>query len=325
MPGADRGRGTAGRREIGDARGRTPDPGIADPHRAAVRHVVRRPRRAGRRTALGASRPSSSTPAPSGGSAPTDCGSRRRGAGTARDRARSGWTSRGSATPTATRPATGTSATSTRPKSGSRWARSSTSSQRRGLGPRFVLIGLCAGGYWAFHTGAADSRVIEAIILNPRAMIWDAGPADASRGQDRPTADRAGTLGTRPARPGPGDRGWSKSPGDGADRGQRRDDAAAADRRPTVDAVRRRAAESLLDALRGHGTRVILGVRRRRARPRRARGGRASGAPWPLAECRPRAPSGRDHTLRPVSPSSAYRELLERELDRADGAHAGRG
>ncbi len=45
--------------------------------------------------------------------------------------------------------------------------------ERRGFGPRFVLIGLCAGGYWAFHTGAADRRVVEAIILNPRAMIWD--------------------------------------------------------------------------------------------------------------------------------------------------------
>ena len=44
----------------------------------------------------------------------------------------------------------------------------------RGFGPRFVLVGLCAGGYWAFHTGAADERVVAALIINPRAMIWDA-------------------------------------------------------------------------------------------------------------------------------------------------------
>ena len=47
--------------------------------------------------------------------------------------------------------------------------------QGRGLGPRFILVGLCAGGYWAFHTGAADQRVVAAFILNPRAMIWDDG------------------------------------------------------------------------------------------------------------------------------------------------------
>lgn len=47
--------------------------------------------------------------------------------------------------------------------------------ERRGFGPRFVLIGLCAGGYWAFTTAAADPRIVEAIILNPRAMVWDPG------------------------------------------------------------------------------------------------------------------------------------------------------
>jgi pimeloyl-ACP methyl ester carboxylesterase len=46
--------------------------------------------------------------------------------------------------------------------------------ETRGFGPRFVLIGLCAGGYWAFHTAAADARVVAALIINPRAMIWDA-------------------------------------------------------------------------------------------------------------------------------------------------------
>ena len=30
--------------------------------------------------------------------------------------------------------------------------------ERRGFGPRFVLIGLCAGGYWAFHTARRRTR-----------------------------------------------------------------------------------------------------------------------------------------------------------------------
>ena len=43
----------------------------------------------------------------------------------------------------------------------------------RGYGPRFALVGLCAGGYWAFNTAAADARVVTAVVLNPRALVWD--------------------------------------------------------------------------------------------------------------------------------------------------------
>src|SRR5262249_42068778 len=40
---------------------------------------------------------------------------------------------------------------------------------------RFVLIGLCAGAYWAVNTAATDGRVIAALVVNPGAMVWDAG------------------------------------------------------------------------------------------------------------------------------------------------------
>jgi len=43
----------------------------------------------------------------------------------------------------------------------------------RGLGSRFLLVGLCSGAYWAFHTAAADDRVTGAILLNARALSWD--------------------------------------------------------------------------------------------------------------------------------------------------------
>jgi hypothetical protein len=43
----------------------------------------------------------------------------------------------------------------------------------RGLGPRFVLAGLCSGAYWAFHAALSDERVIAAYLLNPRALFWD--------------------------------------------------------------------------------------------------------------------------------------------------------
>ena len=38
---------------------------------------------------------------------------------------------------------------------------------------RFVVMGLCSGAYWAFHTARRDSRVEAAFLLNPRALFWD--------------------------------------------------------------------------------------------------------------------------------------------------------
>ncbi|MBA2702187.1 MAG: hypothetical protein H0U58_10850, partial [Chloroflexi bacterium] len=42
-----------------------------------------------------------------------------------------------------------------------------------GAGSRFILIGLCAGAYSAFTAAALDDRVIGAIAINPRILIWD--------------------------------------------------------------------------------------------------------------------------------------------------------
>jgi alpha-beta hydrolase superfamily lysophospholipase len=36
-----------------------------------------------------------------------------------------------------------------------------------------VLLGLCSGAYWAFHTEIADPRATCAIMLNPRVLYWD--------------------------------------------------------------------------------------------------------------------------------------------------------
>ncbi|MBV9466480.1 MAG: hypothetical protein JO206_08770 [Solirubrobacterales bacterium] len=51
--------------------------------------------------------------------------------------------------------------------------------QERGVGERFVLGGLCAGAYWAFHSALLDPRVASALMVNPRALIWDPGLAPA--------------------------------------------------------------------------------------------------------------------------------------------------
>jgi hypothetical protein len=44
--------------------------------------------------------------------------------------------------------------------------------ETKGLGTRFVLIGLCAGAYSAFNSAAGDSRVVAALAINPRVLVW---------------------------------------------------------------------------------------------------------------------------------------------------------
>jgi alpha-beta hydrolase superfamily lysophospholipase len=45
--------------------------------------------------------------------------------------------------------------------------------EARGLGPRFVLIGLCAGAYWAFRVTLEDPRIGAVALFNARALVWD--------------------------------------------------------------------------------------------------------------------------------------------------------
>ena len=44
--------------------------------------------------------------------------------------------------------------------------------ERREVGRRFVLVGLCSGGYWAFRTAVADPRVAAVLQLNAGALRW---------------------------------------------------------------------------------------------------------------------------------------------------------
>ena len=54
----------------------------------------------------------------------------------------------------------------------------------RGLPSRFVLMGLCSGAYWGFHTALVDDRVEATIMLNPRLLhyeSWIEGSRDVRR------------------------------------------------------------------------------------------------------------------------------------------------
>ncbi len=45
--------------------------------------------------------------------------------------------------------------------------------EQRGLGNRFILSGLCSGGYWSFHAADRDERVSAALMINPRMLFYD--------------------------------------------------------------------------------------------------------------------------------------------------------
>jgi hypothetical protein len=47
--------------------------------------------------------------------------------------------------------------------------------QARGVGERFLLGGLCSGAYWSFHAVLGDPRVCATMLVNPRALVWEAG------------------------------------------------------------------------------------------------------------------------------------------------------
>ena len=42
-----------------------------------------------------------------------------------------------------------------------------------GVAARFVVGGLCAGAFWAFHAALQDDRVVSAVMINPRALVWN--------------------------------------------------------------------------------------------------------------------------------------------------------
>jgi len=44
--------------------------------------------------------------------------------------------------------------------------------ERRGLPPRFIVGGLCSGGYWGLHAALADDRIRGLLLVNLLAFFW---------------------------------------------------------------------------------------------------------------------------------------------------------
>ena len=187
----------------------------------------------------------------------------------------------------------------------------------RGHGPRILVAGLCAGGYWAFHTAARDPRVTAALLLNPGLLEWHPDlltSRDAARlrrlrevawwrrilrGQVRASRIRAIAAAALVR----GRRRLMKMPRRMTGRGR-------------LDATLGLSPAIILDGLRSSETTVLMAFSADEAlHAELARAGLFSQMDrWP--NMRLEALVGRDHTLRPITAQWAAAALLDRELDR---------
>ena len=190
--------------------------------------------------------------------------------------------------------------------------------EARGYGHRFVLAGLCAGGFWAFHGADLDERAVAALMLNPGALEWHPELAKDRNARKlgrlrrgawwrrilRGQVKRKNVIAVARATV---SQGWGavvSIPARIAGRGPTRGRAA-----PSVEAI--------LDRLRDRDVRVVMAfsddepVRSELERD----GVLAHLDRWPNLGVE-RLPA-RDHTLRPIVAQLGVNELLVRELTEA--------
>ena len=190
----------------------------------------------------------------------------------------------------------------------------------RGHGPRIVLAGLCAGGFWALRGAAADDRVTAALLLNPGARDWHPDLLEARQ------AARVHRLreiawwrrilrgGVPIARMGATVAALSRR----ALRAVALAPSRALGRfRSTATAIHGPdSAEAILDRLSAAGTAVVMAfsVDEPLYAELERDGFVARSGRWPTLHL-DRLP-GRDHTLRPIVAQRAAQTLLDHELER---------
>lgn len=188
--------------------------------------------------------------------------------------------------------------------------------RERGLGSRFLLVGLCSGGYFAFRTAQRASGIETVVLINPWTLVWYPELEDEREARKATRVVQGRYLGKLFK----GEVAWSKLSALAksmlADAGRRVRGIGSARR-----TRRRRWAEleSGLDRIRDAGTRLRIAF--------------SDGEPLTdeLAElgfeaALPRWPNlslvelpGSDHTLRPYGAQRALAELLDAELELALG------
>ncbi len=173
---------------------------------------------------------------------------------------------------------------------------------------QFVLVGLCAGGFWSFRAAQRDRRVRSALLLNAGALTWHADLL----------ADREARKVTRAI-----DRRWWGKLLRGEIRLERLRVLAAALVAKAMRVVRRRLTdvdptlirlETELNRLeRGVAVTMAFSEGEPLEAELRAEGITSSLDRWPgvaLVDL-----PGSDHTLRPIAAQRAARALLEREIE----------
>ena len=189
--------------------------------------------------------------------------------------------------------------------------------EARGLGRRFVLIGLCSGGYWAFQAAIRDARVAAALLINAGALVWKPdlfARREVSREVEKLARLREfawwthmlrGKVKVDSMRPVLRALAIRASEAAGAPARRRSEDTAAG---PWVDQA--------LDRLRDAGTRIVMAFTEDDdLHAELARTGVLARLPrWPNVTLE-RLP-GQDHTLRPLVVQQAFHDLLDRELER---------
>ena len=188
----------------------------------------------------------------------------------------------------------------------------------RGHGPRIILAGLCAGGFWAFRGADADERVTAAFLLNPGALEWHPQLVEARQAARlhrlrRPDAWRRILRGGVPmTRMGSTARAALRQTARSIAAIARR----ALGRRPVGQDGDPTSAAAILDRLSVEDTTVVLAFSADEPLyiELERDGFLAQAHRWPTLRL-DRLP-GRDHTLRPIAAQRAAHALLDRELGR---------
>jgi alpha-beta hydrolase superfamily lysophospholipase len=186
--------------------------------------------------------------------------------------------------------------------------------EERGFGDRFLLVGLCAGGYWAFRETLEDRRVQTALLLNSGALVWhpDLVAQREARKVAKASDPRAwrkllrGEVGLRRLL------GLARSLLLQAGRSLRRLGRRLIGRKGVMTGL-----DAELDGLLASGATLTIAFSGKEPLKEELD---ASGMferldGWPNIELA--ALPGEDHTLRPVEAQAAAGELLDRELSRA--------
>jgi alpha/beta superfamily hydrolase len=187
----------------------------------------------------------------------------------------------------------------------------------RGHGPRIVLAGLCAGGFWAFRGADLDQRVSAALLLNAGALDWY---PDLVELRQAARVHRLRQIAW-----------WRRILTGGVALARMRSTAWAVVRRAgraiarlPARAVRRRrdplpassSSAAILDRLAQAGTTVVMAFSTDEPLylELERNGFLARAHRWPTLRLE-RLP-GRDHTLRPIAAQRTAHALLDRELQR---------